>query len=194
MARKPFYDYAGILDRYLKEGKPLIDYSRERTGDSQAPPYDQLKNYAHRHHWRNQREAIKSQPVPSALDPAPLGKIIGLPAYKTKELDRVSEIEDILDRHLKLGRVMHSIAIKKLKSVLDDPAKIERLSIKDVVLLVQAAANLERLALGLATDRSVLQLKINSINWENLSNEDLEKLARGEDFSEVIRFTPNEFN
>lgn len=85
---------------------------------------------------------------------------------------------ELISRHLQLAKALQGVAVKRLKEF--NPSE---LTPKDLVAWINAATNIERLAMGLETTRTEVNVKI---DFASLSDEQLERLAKGEDPASVL--------
>lgn len=129
-----------------------------------APTLNTLKKQSTEGLWRQKRQQFKEQTATAATQNA-------VTQAAVRQAQQIIDAAELLQRHLQMAKALQSIAASRLKSF--SPSE---LSPKDLVAWVNAATNIERLALGLATERVEVQ-----IDFSQLTDEQLERLAAGED-------------
>ena len=129
-----------------------------------APSLVALKRHCAKGSWSEQRKAYRYQTIAKVADSATTQAAIA----QTQQLIDAAEV---ITRHLQMAKALHSLAARRLRDF-----RPEELNAKDLVSWVNAATNIERLAMGLSTDRKEVNV---SIDLATLSDEELEAIASG---------------
>lgn len=118
-----------------------------------------------------QRKAFRHQTITKIAESAVTRQAI-------EQTQALVDAAELIARHLQLAKAMQSIAVRRIKSL--DPAE---LTPKELISFVNAATTLERLTMGLATERMEVNL---NVDFDTLSDEQLERLAKGDDPAHVL--------
>jgi len=129
-----------------------------------APHITTLKRHSAKELWPEQRRSYRYQTAAKVADSATTQAAIA----QTQQLIDAAEV---ITRHLQMAKALHSLAARRLRDF-----RPEELNAKDLVSWVNAATNIERLAMGLSTDRKEVNV---SIDLATLSDEELEAIASG---------------
>jgi hypothetical protein len=136
-----------------------------------APKLPTLKKRSVEDSWADQRKAFRYQTYTKISDSATTQQAV-------EQTQKLVDAADVITRHLQMAKALQSIAAKRLTQF--DP---EELSARDLVAWVNAATNIERLAMGLSTEQHEVNVKV---NFGSLSDEQLERLAKGENPAHVL--------
>ena len=139
-----------------------------------APKYQTLKNRSSSRNWTDQRKTYKYlTSTHAALSPTVMD--VAEAARKTvsdvtARMDRLIDQAEMITRHVGIARKMLSQSAEGL-----DAIDTSSLKPTEIVQLIKESTNLERLCLGLETQRTAT-----SVDFKDLSDEELEAIARGE--------------
>jgi len=136
-----------------------------------APKLPTLKKRSAEKLWADQRKTFRYQTATRVAESSTAQAAIA----QTRQLVDAAEL---ITRQLQMAKALQSIAAKRLKDF--DPAE---LNAKDLVAWIKEATNIERLAMGLATDRLEVNVKV---DVSTLTDEQLERLAKGENPAHVL--------
>lgn len=136
-----------------------------------APSLDTLKRYSRLESWPEQRKRFRHQAATIAVEDATAQEAV-------RQVQKLFEASEVVTRHLQLAKALQTIAAKRLRNM--DP---EELTPKEAVAWIQKGTQLERLAIGLATDKTEIEL---IIDYNSLSDEQLQRIAAGEDPRHVL--------
>lgn len=128
-----------------------------------APKLSTLKKQAARGLWREHRKTFRNH----------VGTRVAQSTSAQQAITQIQQLVDaaeIITQHLQLAKTMREIATKRLS----DPIV---LSARDLVSWVKTAADIERLAMGLATEKTEVDV---NIDLSQLSDAELQRLAQGE--------------
>jgi len=129
-----------------------------------APKVNTIKKRSMVESWVEQRKVFRNQAATRVAESAVAQSAIA----QTQQLIDAAEV---ITRHLQMAKALHSLAARRLRDF-----RPEELNAKDLVSWVNAATNIERLAMGLSTDRKEVNV---SIDLATLSDEELEAIASG---------------
>lgn len=101
-----------------------------------------------------------------------------LESMANRQAEELFDVAEIVSRQVRVGRSLQAKAIQALKLVRPD-----ELTPKDLLAWLQVGVQIENLAIGRATERVEVYGKI---DFAKLSDEQLAKLAAGEDVTKVI--------
>ncbi|MFK0731405.1 MAG: hypothetical protein ACFKPT_02655 [Gloeotrichia echinulata GP01] len=136
-----------------------------------APGLRALKTRSTQESWVDQRKAFRHQAIAKVTESATTQQAI-------QQTQQLVDAAEAIARHVKLAKALQSLAASRIKTL--DP---QDLTIKDLLQFIKEGTNIERLAIGLATDRTEVDMKI---DFSDLSDEQLERIAKGEDPNSVI--------
>lgn len=165
------YNYKAIRQDFMAGDSELDSYSRERTGDPQSPPLQQLRNHASRYDWIAEREQLK-MPTVSAVVP-----VDGDTSRKAVVVSAIDAV-DVVKRNLAVARMMQNISVRRMKLLLENPSELAKLSVNSAIRMNEIAHRIECSMLGIATEHHSVQLQ--QMNFQSLSDEQIEAIARGE--------------
>ena len=174
MAGKPKYDWESLRKLYVSgEVDELVELSRDRTGNMDLPDYANLRKRAARENWKEQRRfynrELAAQVVANAATKVTQSATSEEVSRKAEEL--IDNVEAIV-RHIKLGRLLQNKAFLRLKDL-----DITRLSIKDMIAMIQLGTELERKALALYEPKQHAQIDV-EVNFEALTTGELEMVKQ----------------
>ncbi|MCC5640359.1 hypothetical protein LC593_31905 [Nostoc sp. CHAB 5844] len=136
-----------------------------------APGLRALKTRSTQESWVEQRKAFRHQAIAKVTESATAQQAL----HQTQQLVDAAEA---IARHIKLAKALQSLAASRIKNL--SPTE---LSVKDLLQFIKEGTNIERLAIGLSTERTEVDVKI---DFSALSDEQLERLAKGEDPRSVL--------
>lgn len=158
--------------KFVTTDLSLVDLSKVPD----APALQSLKNKAHQESWAEQRKVFKYQASTIAVQSATAQQAI-------EQTQQLVDAAALITQHLQLSKGLKSIASKRLQQIHKDESQIEKLSAKDLVSWIQAAAAIDRTAMGLANDRVEVNVKV---DVSALTDDQLDRLAKGEDPAHVL--------
>jgi hypothetical protein len=140
-----------------------------------APSHHRLKIKSSEQSWADQRKVFRTQVSRNATLAAAADATVQQTVQKIEQLVDAAEV---ISRHLRISRKILTIAEGALAGL-----STEELNPKDIINWVSQATQIERLAVGLATERVEVDAKI---DVSKLTDEQLERIAAGEDISKVL--------
>lgn len=130
-----------------------------------APHLTTLKKQASQDAWVEQRKAFRHQVTTNVAVHATQDATVEQAVAQTQKLIDAAEM---IARHVKMAKGLQSIILRKLQQM--NPSE---LSPSALATWLKVSTDIERLALGMATEHT-------EIDFSGLSDEELEKLAKGE--------------
>lgn len=171
MAGKSSIDWEYWRHKFVTTEMTLVELSQVPN----APALQTLKNRASKELWAEQRKQFQYQASTIASNASTAQEAV-------RQTQKFVDAAEIITSHIQIAKAMKSIAARRLKDF--DP---KELSPKDLASWVKMAADMERLAVGLATERQEVELSGNvDVNLSQLSDAQLERLAKGENVQDVI--------
>jgi hypothetical protein len=138
-----------------------------------APSLHRLKIKSSEQSWAEQRKTFRNQAATIATAGATGQEAI-------RQTQQLVDAAEMIARHVKLARALQSIATEALQKKMITAAE---LTARDVLAWLNQGVQMERLALDLATSRVEVEAKI---DFSKLTDEQLERIAAGEDISKVV--------
>jgi hypothetical protein len=133
-----------------------------------APSIGSLKRRSTAESWPEQRKQFRYRAATVATQSA-----TGIAA--AQQVTQLVDAAELITRHIQLAKAIQGKAAKALRSI--DP---DSMAARDVLAWIKEGTQIERLALGLATERVETQIEVST-----LTDEQLLKLAAGEDIEEL---------
>lgn len=153
------------------------------SGIPNAPSLVTLKKHSTKDGWTQQRKAFRYQVDTRVYqDPVTRETVTRAQAVAT-QTQKLVDVAEIITQHLLIARGARAIISRRLKEILSSPEEISKLSFRDLGSMLKTVTDIERLAMGLATERAELNV---NIDLSTLSDEQLERLALGEDPMAVL--------
>lgn len=129
MARPTRHNWEIYKDRFVRGGDDVT--LKSLSDGSNAPAHDTLRKRAAQECWQKQREEFRHNST-------------------TKTRERAAEsVAEVRSRHADLGKAMTGFGVIIMNTLKDK--KLEELTIRDAVRLLQVGADIERRALGMDT-------------------------------------------
>lgn len=138
-----------------------------------APKLNTLKKRSSEESWLEQRKTFRNQAATIATNDATGQEAI-------RQTQQLVDAAEMIARHVKLARALQGIAAEALQKKM---ITAEDLNPRDLLSWLNQGVQMERLALDLATSRIAVEAKV---DFSTLSDEQLERIAAGEDISKVV--------
>lgn len=176
MAGSSRYNWDEIRRAFITGNMTLKDLSRESTGNPDHPAYGRIRIVASTKNedWDAQRRAYRNN-LKLSIAGESSTKLIAA------KVDKLIDAAEIIASHLQISKGLKAIARLGIKRILENPDLIKTVKPTELVAIVREATNIERLAFGLST--SYIE---HDINWEALTEVQLEAIANGTPIEEVI--------
>lgn len=143
------------------------DLSLQRLSElPEAPALQSIKNRSSKESWYEQRKAFRRAVAVEADKAIAAGDVTGKTLAK---VDALIDAAETITRHVKLARKMQSLVVQRLRDM-----KPNELSPRDLIAFINASTAIERLALGMATEHTKID-----IDLSKLDDRELEAIARG---------------
>jgi hypothetical protein len=161
---RPLYDWKKIATAYIT-GDDSFETLSQREG---YPSYIGIAKRAAKEKWVDQRKLYRQRSatvdVLTVTDKDIKAAANQIDAMEQKVSKLLDEVE-MLTRHVNIAKVIQSKGYAALQRM-----DIDTLKPGEILSYLKQGSDLERLAMGLATEK---------IDIENVSDEELEKLAHG---------------
>lgn len=164
MAGKTTIDWGYWKYKYVSGGDEITLEALSRLAN--APKLNTLKKQSTEGLWKEERRKFREQAASVAAQAA-------ISQEAVRQTQQILDAAEVLTRHLQMAKALQAIAAQRLKEF-----RPSDLTAKELVSWISTATNIERLALGLATERKEVDVKI---DLSQLSDEQLERLVAGED-------------
>lgn len=164
------YDWDYFKHRYVT-GDDAVTLNYLSTQPN-APSLHRLKIKSSEDAWAEQRKQFRNQAATVALNSA-----TGQAA--TQQIQKLVDAAEMITRHLQISKGLQGMAWKALQ---DRKITESDLTARDVLAWLNTGVQMERLTLDLDTARIKVDTKI---DFASLSDEQLERIANGEDPEKV---------
>lgn len=141
-----------------------------------APSLVSLKKQCRKDSWVEHRKNFRYQ-VESKVSLGILDKQVESRVNQITQTQKLVDTSEIITQHLMIARGGRAIIAKRLKEIATNPEEISKLSFRDLGAFLKVITDLERLAMGLATERTEIDV---NVDLTALSDDQLERLAQGE--------------
>lgn len=157
------FDWNYWKEKYVTGGDEVTLDALANTPD--APKLDTLKKRSIKESWVEQRKQFRRQmhKVHKAID-------LKVEEAVDAQVDRLIDLAETIARHIRMSKKLQQIADSAMDSI--DPSTLEP---RDIVAWVKAGAELERLAIGLSTSKTDINVDVTA-----MSDEQLELIIAGE--------------
>lgn len=164
------YDWDYFRHKYVTgEDAVTLDFLSSQPN---APSLHRLKIKSSEQSWAEQRKTFRNQAATIATQGATAQEA-------TRQTQQLVDAAEMIARHIKLARALQSIATEALQKKV---VTAEDLNARDILAWLNQGVQMERLALDLATARVAVEAKI---DFSTLTDEQLERIAAGEDPAKV---------
>lgn len=164
------YDWEYWRHRYVAgDDQATLEFLSKQPN---APSLHRLKIKSSEASWADQRKTFRNQAATIATQSATAQEAV-------RQTAQLVDAAEVITRHLQLSKAIQSVATKALRDL--DAAE---LSPRDILSWISSGTQIERLAMGMATERVEVDA---TVDFSNLSDEQLQKIANGEDPAKVVK-------
>lgn len=167
------WDY--IRHRYVTGGDEIT--LELLSKEPNMPSLATLKKKSSSDFWADQRKQYRYQAVTLAAETQAGQDAI----RKLEEIQKLVDAAEMITRHLQLARAIQGVATQALKDKLITAADLNP---RDLLAWLQQGITLERMVADMATEHVKVQV---DIDVSSLSDEQLQRIAAGEDPAKVIQ-------
>lgn len=163
------YDWDYFRHRYVTgDDAVTLDFLSSQPN---APSLHRLKIKSSEQTWTEQRKQFRNQAATITAQGAVAQEAI-------QQTQKLVDAAEVIARHLKLARALQTVGATALQKEL---ITAEDLNPRDVLAWITQGIQIERLACDMATSKTDI-----SVDFSKLSDEQLERIAQGEDINKVV--------